>query len=139
MPFEKHFVENPDPNKPNQMKIDETIDGKLQMWKEVFLTDILRWAHDCRINLKGPPQLLKSTQAATDRYRSENDYYMEFSGEKIAKSALSKDTLTWTDVWDSFRSWMGQSYGRDNLPKRIEARKKFEGSKCFNQKLHKGV
>ena len=89
---------------------------------------MLRWAHDCRINLKGPPELLKSIQAATDRYQSENDYYMEFFGEKVVKSALSKDTLTWTDVWDSFRSWMGRSYGWDNLPKRLEARKKFEGS-----------
>ena len=59
--------------------------------------------------------------------------------EKIIKTEMATDSLQWTDVWDTFRSWMGRSYGWDNLPKRLEARKKLEGEKCFNQKLHKGA
>ena len=117
VPFDRHFVENPDPSNPNQKKMDEGLDLKLHTWKEVLLTDMLRWAHDCKVNMTGPPALPRSIQAATDRYRSENDFYAEFFAEKVCKSGLEQDTISWSDLWDIFRSWMGKSYGWDNLPK----------------------
>lgn len=68
VPFDRHFVENPDPSNPNQKKMDEGLDLKLHTWKEVLLTDMLRWAHNCKVNMTGPPPLPHSIQAATDCY-----------------------------------------------------------------------
>ena len=141
VPFNRHFVKNPNPENPNEKEMDGALDVKLRTWKEVFLTDMLRWAHECRVNPErmAEPHMPNSIRVATDRYRSENDYYSEFFNEKIVKTGMATDSLQWTDVWDTFRSWMGRSYGWDNLPKRLEARKKLEGGKCFNQKLYKGT
>ena len=137
-PFESHFVSNPDPAKPNEKLIDEGLDAKLHMWKEVLLTDMLNWAFQCKSNNVGPPKLPKLVQAATDRYRCENDYYSEFFKEMVTKSVVWTDTLQWTDVWTTFRSWMGRSYGWDNLPKKLKARQAFEDPKCFGEKLKNG-
>ena len=84
---------------------------------------MLNWAFQCRTNNVGPPKLpnLKLVQAATERYRCENDYYAEFFAEKITKSTTQSGTLQWTDVWDTFQPWMGRSYGWGNLPKKRKA------------------
>ena len=99
---------------------------------------MLRWAHNCRINMKGPAQTPKSIQDATDRYRSESDFYAEFFNEKVVKTGLGLDSVSWAVVCDTFRKWMGQSYGWDNLPKKLKARETFETDKCFGKKLYKG-
>ena len=94
-PFNWHFAKNLNPANSNTKEIDEALDVKPCKWKEVFLTNVLRWAHKCRVNPEhmAEPQMPNSMRAPTERYRSENDYHFEFFSEKIVKTGMATDSL----------------------------------------------
>ena len=74
---------------------------------------------------------------STTKYQQDSDFYQEFAEEKLSKG-VPTDVAKWADVWMSFVSWFKACHGAEHLPKKLEARGKFE-TDVFRAKLEKGT
>ena len=62
----------------------------------------------------------------TQEYRTESDFYSEYIHERIIHTGHDYDDVKWTDLWSDFYAWFVLSYGRSHIPKKAEAKKKFQ-------------
>ena len=134
--FKSKFCERPDPKNPFEKLLDPNLDEKLEQWADAFMAAMLVKVYPhCTPILHIP----KCIAQAHEEYREEEDYYATFYKERIFPSGLSTDVVNWVDFYDAFYRSHGRSQGYNNMPKKSEAKKAFQGPSCFNQKLHKGV
>ena len=100
-------------------------------WKEIFLTDMLSFLHECRVNSEPRPEIPTCVQGDAATYRTENDFTAEFFRERIVKTSVATDRIVWKDLWKEFEAWMKSSYG--NVPKKMTVWNRFDA--LFGQKM----
>jgi P4 family phage/plasmid primase-like protien len=118
--FNSKFVSNPSKN-PNdhEFLIDSNIDVKLERWKEVFMSMLIDVAKDKQGDVDDCDAVLQASR----NYRKEQDSLMEYTKERLIKkdddilhSVGGKEKIRWTTLYDDFKNWFTETYGR-NIPK----------------------
>ena len=117
--FPTLFVEHP--KLPNEVKLDPYVEESIKAWADAFATMIVTYKIDGD-GLSIPKDCLMTTQ----EYRTESDFYSEYIHERIIHTGHDYDDVKWTDLWSDFYAWFVLSYGRSHIPKKAEAKKKFQ-------------
>ena len=101
--FKSRFMENPDPNKPNQFKLDYSIPGKLEKWKSTFVSMLL----DIRIRLARENKVVESKiiDDATKRFYMEQDLISQFINDKVVRDDTTREVLSVTDLYTEYKLW----------------------------------
>jgi P4 family phage/plasmid primase-like protien len=119
--FSSEFVENPDPEKPNQFPIDYELSSKLEMWRESFMAILISYYKDYMINgCQDPPEVIERTK----QYRQYNDMYSEFINDHIEEDP--KGSIKLEDLHSCFKVWHKDAYGDQKCPVRKDLRNFFE-------------
>lgn len=132
--FPTLFVEHP--KLPNEVKLDPYVEESIRVWADAFATMIVTYKVEGQ-HLNIPKDCLMTTQ----EYQTESDFYSEYIHERIIHTGHDYDDVKWTDLWSDFYAWFVLSYGRSHIPKKAEAKKKFQETLNPNPKkgAHKFV
>jgi P4 family phage/plasmid primase-like protien len=131
--FPTLFVEHP--KLPNEVKLDPYVDESIKAWADAFATMIVTYKVEGS-TLSIPKDISLNTQ----EYQTESDFYSEYIHERIIHTGHDYDDVKWTDLWSDFYAWFVLSYGRSHIPKKTEAKKKFQETLNPNKKgSHKFV
>lgn len=114
--FKSKFVVNP--NKKNEYPINFDIEKKFDEWKEIFMSLLVEKARKTNGNVTDTEIVLSASNA----YRSEQDYLMQFIQEKIRKREItdSDKLLSIKYIWDHFTEWYKENHGKTIPIKRSE-------------------
>ena len=82
VPFNQLFVDNPDPNKPHEMKKDVHIMAKLNIWKSAFMFILLQHYKIYKKHDIGEPQ---DVLQATSDYKKVVDTVQDFINDQIVQ------------------------------------------------------
>jgi putative DNA primase/helicase len=132
--FKTTFTETP--KLPNEKPLNIHIHSDMECWADVFATYMCvgmgeRW--------KGYPSLVIPKECAifNKQYQEDSDFYTEYFNEKVSITTVDTDTIEWSYMWLDFYKWFCVSYGREHVPKKSEAKKKFQ-SDIFKRRLRRG-
>lgn len=121
--FPSKFVDEPDPDDPRQFKIDRNIGGMVREWRATFMALLLhRYALYKEEGLKAPP----SVMAATDKYRRNNDIFLEYIKENLEYTNSEKDRLLLNDAYAHYKMWYQDAFSK-RAPSRMEFRDYLDG------------
>jgi P4 family phage/plasmid primase-like protien len=113
--FGSKFCDNPDPNKPNEYKLDNNLKNVLHEWAPSFMSYLIHIyitkykKLDCIIE---PSEVIKST----NDYKNDNDIYNEYVTERIIKTDSTKDIITKTSLYTDFKIWFTKNYNNEKPP-----------------------
>jgi len=117
--FESKFVYEPykDPrypkeHYPNQYVIDPNLEKKFDGWKEVFLSMLISIAFKTGGIVNDCDKVL----GASNEYRQNQDYLMQFKLEKIEYIGDTSSKIRKTEVSKVFQEWYKETFGK-NVPK----------------------
>jgi P4 family phage/plasmid primase-like protien len=120
--YKSKFCENPiddDPTEPYQFPINKRIDIKFHEWKEVMLAMMVEKAYISEGNVED----CNIVMAASNKYRTGQDYFAAFLEERIREAHDGK--IMKTELREEFKAWYNIEYGND-LPKGKELFEYFE-------------
>ena len=103
--FSSRFVEKPDPTKPYEFPLDNTLEYAINDWAPYFmsyLTHLYVTEYKNTKILSEP----KAVMAFTDSYRNENDSARRFYAECIDRDTTSRLTITINALWERYRDWV---------------------------------
>lgn len=117
--FVSKFVKEPFKDKrfpkeqyPYQYKLNPKLSDKFEEWKELFLSMLVDIAFKTNGIVKDCENVLNSS----NDYRKNQDYFMEFTEERIVKTNVPSDKLRKNEVYKIFQEWYKETYGK-NVPK----------------------
>ena len=119
--FESEFTDDPDPEKPNQFKLDCNLNQKLEKWKEPFMWMLTQYYEKYRVHgYKEPIAVIR----ATEEYQQMNDNYVDFVNEYIQTKTKDDKPLPQTDVlWLADLYSQFQIYYRDTVAEKPPKRR----------------
>jgi len=122
--FKSQFVDNPDNNDTNQYKADGTLPGRLETYKEAFMSILIRYYKNYKKNgLVEPPEV----KAYTKKYKEKSDFYSEFINEFIEETNNNTDTIKLNDIYADFKNWFKECNGsQSKCPSRLSFKEQFE-------------
>jgi P4 family phage/plasmid primase-like protien len=126
--FTSKFVDEPNPNKKNEFKIDYTLEDRLHMYKSSFMFILLEYWKDYQVN--GIPDI-KEVMQATNEYKKDNDFYQEYIDEFIEVD--TEGVIKWTVLLAHFNDWYFDNY-KKRAPKTREVKDAFI-AKIFGQEI----
>jgi len=141
--FDSKFVDDPNPNDPNEFMIDQDLDKKWPEWKVPFMSLLIHYYNKYKgKHIKEPLDVVN----ATKEYQNTNDHYIDFIENHIEKQSDidGEYILEFSAVFDEFKEYcINWSKGRtvikrDCLQKAVE--KRFgKGKKIRNRITWKGL
>ena len=136
VPFESKFVDNPNPDNPNERKKINNIDDLIDGWKSEFMSIIIeKYKLYIVEGVVEPPQVL----VQTNHYQNATDVYLEFIKETIVATSNDNDWVTFEELWEDFKKWFKDS-NREGMKKPLkpEIRSELEGrlGKCCKNKFY---
>lgn len=131
--YKSKFVENP--RKPNEFKMDPTLEEKLPTLKEAFMTLLLQYYKKYRqFGITPPYDVIKYTQ----NYQKDNDMYHDFIDNYLHKLDDSdKCESTLSEIMLVFKDWYLENVANDGKCPTNEALKKYL-IKVFGKDIFKG-
>jgi P4 family phage/plasmid primase-like protien len=105
--FKNKFVETPVAD--NEYPRDYQLSAKLKEWKHVFLPWLINKYYSKYREMKSlsvPGEVVNFTQD----YQKQMDIYTEFIDDNLIKDAVSKDTLSFTEIHKVFKDWYSDNY-----------------------------
>ena len=133
--FNSKFVENPDPNCPNEFPIDYDLQKKLKEWAKPFFW--LLTQHYQIFQEKGNPEP-EEVLCATNEYQEMNDNFSDFLVENI-DSSIPSASLELGELYSLFQLWFKKTIS-DKPPSRKELQQYLEkkwGPATINPKTGK--
>jgi phage/plasmid-associated DNA primase len=108
--FNTEFVENP--IKENQKKINTKINNNFNKWKSDFMLLLLEKYKEFvkTENIKPTNNILKWT----NKYKYNNDIYLQFLSEKTESSTLSH--IAATDLYNAFYTFYTENISKKDIP-----------------------
>ena len=103
--FKSKFVKKP--TKPNEYKIDITLQEQIEQLSEAFMSVLIYYWNKFTMSnfiINEPPEVLEFTR----KYQSNSDLYLEFINENIED--YPGDKLIYQDVWAQFKDWIKSAY-----------------------------
>ena len=129
--FGSKFVENPSPERPNEFPMDMELSGKLESWKEHFMSILIRYykSYTSRV-LDEPSQVVQCTRD----YQRTNDHLADFVDSCVEKACAgdTQQDLTLDEAFKELKDWVK----RDNVP--IKVSKKGGIQKYLERALGRG-
>jgi len=121
--FQSRFVDNPDPNKPNEFPRDYHLMEKLATWKEAFMCLLLQYYKKyIKYGIKVPPQVV----AFTKKYSQESDKYAEFIEEYLIETGNPKDQVDLDEIYAEFKFWHSSVDSGNKVPAKRDIKRYFE-------------
>jgi P4 family phage/plasmid primase-like protien len=112
--FKSKFLENPDPNNPNEFPIDTDLSQRFEEWKEAFISLLIEhYKKSVTEKLKEPEEVLKCTR----EYQRRNDIMADFLDTGVEKIEIG--FLPLSDVFYEFKLWLKE----ENIDRGFSMRK----------------
>ncbi len=120
--YPSKFVENPNPNNPYEFLIDETLDEKLLVWKEVFMYILLEEHKQYKIYGINEPDDVKRV---TKEYQNDSDNFTPFIEEFIVElTDYTGEGLTLNEIYTIYQDWFKKARGSNlRVPKSKDIKK----------------
>lgn len=111
--FLSRFVEDPDPEKPNEFPIDKDLSTKFVDWREQFMSLLIEYYKKyIQTGVKEPEEVLQCTR----EYQKNNDFYLEFKDDKFENNEMS--FLSVNDAYTTFKYWQKENHSVVKVRKR---------------------
>ncbi len=138
--FTSKFVENPNPEDPNQFPIDNKITEKIQQWKELFMAYLIDvYYARYKVNgIKVPEEVLRFTI----EFQKMFDMYSEFIDNVIVETGIETDVTTLSELHEEFKNWYLETFNNPKVPTKNEFRQYMEktyGKKRVTASEIKGI
>ena len=112
--FTSRFVETPNPEDPNEFKMDMELHNKFDVWREYFMGLLILYYRKYAENgIEEPEEVL----ACTKEYQRNNDIYLDFVEQELERNDLGFTSLN--QITNCFRSWM-----KDNSIAQVSLKKR---------------
>ena len=114
--FASKFVDDPDPENPNQFKIDMTLKEQISVWAPYFASYLIdRYVNEynTKDKIKEPVEVMVST----NKYRQEQDTLREYYESNIEDSTKEKDSIMKRDLFNNFKLWFKDVHDGEQVPK----------------------
>jgi P4 family phage/plasmid primase-like protien len=119
VPFLSKFVDEPvegDPNNPYQFKIDPLLEQKLDSWKEIFASMLVKRL--CSLPEGGKVKDCDIVLSESNKYRAKEDHISQFINEKVVRDPNGK--IKKTELNSEFAIWYQATYNTRNGPNQKE-------------------
>lgn len=119
VPFLSKFVDEPvanDTNNPYQFKIDPLLEEKLDSWKEVFASMLVK--RMCALPEGGKVKDCDIVLGESNKYRAKEDHISQFINEKVVREPSGK--IKKSELNSEFTLWYQSTYGTRNGPNQKE-------------------
>jgi P4 family phage/plasmid primase-like protien len=115
--FKSKFT--PNPTKPNEFMIDNTLKQKIETWGAAFASYLI---HVYITEYKSKSYLVEPEEvmASTKQYKQENDFFTEYIMDKVSVTNNPKDLINRETLWDDFRIWYKNGRDPKTTPKRTD-------------------
>jgi P4 family phage/plasmid primase-like protien len=114
--FNSRFVENPNPEKPNEFAMDQELSKKFDNWREPFISMLLDvYKGNVNKRLLEPEEVT----ACTREYQKNNDHMADFTDTCLQRSTDPVAAVTLNDIFQELRDWIRD----DNIPIRVPKKK----------------
>lgn len=100
--FTSSFVDNPNPENPNEYAKDKTLSDKFDGWREAFMWMLLEYMK--RYKKEGMHEPVHVVQASKE-YKKRSDSYLQFIDDNFDYTANEQDKLSIQEVVDAFKMW----------------------------------
>ena len=111
--FTSKFVQDPDPEKPNEFPMDTDLSSKFPDWKEHFMSLLIEYYKKyTETGIREPEEVLKCTR----EYQKNNDFYLEFKDDKIEDNEMA--FLSVNDAFSTFKYWQKENGSVVKIKKR---------------------
>lgn len=119
--FLSRFVENPDPNNPNEFAMDVELANKFEQWREVFMSILLEYYKKYREEgITEPEEIMEGTR----EYQKSNDILSEYTDDNV--EPFPTEFISFTELYDDFKTWARQQNFAGKVPKKKEFQAYFE-------------
>lgn len=117
--FNSRFCDNPNPQKPNEFKIDPTIRFKMEAWRPYFMSILLHWYKKFleEPTFEEPSEVKK----ATNKYKIDNDKFNEYFDVCLEENAGGFESNK--NIYGSFSNWWSSNYPTGRIPDIKELRR----------------
>ena len=100
--FDSKFVDDPNPDNPNEFKIDQDLDKKWPEWKVPFMSLLIHYYNKYKdVPNKEPQEVID----ATKEYQHGNDVYAEFIETHIVERLDGSSPMNFTEVFAEFKEY----------------------------------
>jgi P4 family phage/plasmid primase-like protien len=111
--FTSKFVQDPDPEKPNEFPMDTELSTKFVDWREQFMSLLIEYYKKYTVTgIKEPEEVLQCTK----EYQKNNDFYLEFKDDKIETNEMG--FLSVNDAYSLFKYWQKENGSSIKIKKR---------------------
>lgn len=105
--FKSEFVDEPDPSKSYQFKIDRSLNEKLPEYAEAFLSILVfEYKQYRKYGLNEP----KEVKSYTNEYKIRSDILLSFIKDNLCESKKEGAEITLKQLYSTFKSWYKNSY-----------------------------
>lgn len=99
------FVDNPNPKKKNEFKIDRTLKERMEEWHEMFIWLLIQYHRKYKKEgIKEP----RAVTRVTDEYKENSDFYSQFFNEHMEKELNTRISVK--DTYAHFKHWHRTTY-----------------------------
>ena len=117
--FGSRFVKNPDPEKENEFEMDINLAENFIQWREPFMSLLIHYySKYLKDGLKEPKEVIEYTK----EYQKENDQFLEFINDHIVRDELEVEPLEISDLYQAYKSWFSNNFGKDKPKGRKDLR-----------------
>lgn len=105
--FTSRFIDNPNPNNPNEFKTDPDIMKKLDRWRSTFISMLIH-----RRVMMGKDPIIhepKEIKKATQKYYFEQDKLEQFAEERIIRDDTHDEVLSLSKTYQEYKQWFKQN------------------------------
>ena len=100
--FTSSFVDEPNPNNPNEYAKDKRLSEKFDVWKEAFMWMLIE--HLKMYKKQGMKEPIQVTQASKD-YKKRSDSFLQFMDDNYEYTGNEQDRMSCQEVIESFKMW----------------------------------
>lgn len=100
--FTSSFVDQPNPETPNEFQKDKTLSEKFDSWREGFMWLLIQYLKKYkRHGIKEP----KEVSVASLDYKKRSDGFMQFLDDNFTFTNNDRDRMSITELYEAFRMW----------------------------------
>lgn len=114
--FNSKFVENPDPERPEEFMLDDTLKNKISQWAPAFASYLIH-IYTTKYNVDDKVPEPEEVQCSTNKYRKDQDFVREYYEASIETTTNKMDTLKKKDLYNHFKLWFSEIHNGETLPK----------------------
>jgi phage/plasmid-associated DNA primase len=114
--FKANFTETPNPNNPNDRKVDYNIISKISNWKNYLSTHLVTVLYDTFLKDKEDYKIPSSVVESTNDYKVETDYCQEWFSEGVQVTEKKEDCIVWSNMYVEFTKWFRAHHPNEKVP-----------------------